>query len=75
MRASARDTNFSFLITKTRPGLRSDGSLFKRHTHSLVGNSHFRPQIAMGERDDLGDISTMADESVIEQLFSSRPKS
>jgi len=32
-------------------------------------------KVAMGERDDLGDISTMADESVIEQLFSLRPVS
>jgi len=32
-------------------------------------------KIAMGERDDLGDISTMADESVIDQLFSLRPSS
>jgi len=32
-------------------------------------------KIAMGERDDLGDISTMADESVIETLFSLRPVS
>jgi len=30
-------------------------------------------KIAMGERDGLGDISTMADESVIDQLFELRP--
>jgi len=31
-------------------------------------------KVALGERDDLGDISTMADETVIDQLFSLRPE-